>query len=566
METSLQRQTRLAKNLISHDSKKINNFLNRTICNFIYQPSLPAEKNVSSSECLYHLGSNRGEEKMEYRGILTRDLILDRLDYQKLSYYISKYWYNHEISMALKYIIMKLFVYAETGKHQQRNRFQAYFKIKKDYTTGIYGKVYSLQTFLNESVPLMLKTINSDFLGYHEAMALLAASNSLSALAPNYNKAFAHFKCKEHKTPNSNNPFICSLSGGDDLHLIIDKIPGITFKRFLENNSYDLDDLASIIFQIYFALKIGQAQFSFVHGDLHNANIMITSLEEYKYIAYSYKDMNKNAKDEVFYVKARYLAVMIDYGLSRFNYKDPETGGIVEFNKTEETKIKNGPMETEDFWKFLNWTVNSIYTKRKKLPEGLIVFFNFLYFPEELREEKHFYKYVNEHVPPQSLDSYTSTTINFMNNPLLLLNVANICFDLQERNLIFTYKERNDHRLMKETGLRILVPEEMDLELFVRDLFSRDPTHADQDHQLMNIYELYKHFTYKFDDEHKKVIISRQEEVEREINNKLTTFLGSRHLDYRTEILLEIIKIFREEGKVTQLMLDLEKNFPSKNS
>ena len=68
----------------------------------------------------------------------------------------------------------------------------------------------------------------------------------------------------------------------------------------------------SIFLQIFLALYIAFNRFGFVHNDLHDENIMITTFETEQWVEYPVRLINKT-----FCLKTKYFPMIIDYGLSQ---------------------------------------------------------------------------------------------------------------------------------------------------------------------------------------------------------------------------------------------------------
>ncbi len=91
-------------------------------------------------------------------------------------------------------------------------------------------------------------------------------------------------------------------------------IDGISLNEFMKNASEK--DLDCIILQVIYALAYVHKNYCFVHNDLHTKNIIIKELDKEYNIPYYDKD------DKLFYIKSKYLPVIIDFEGSCVKYKD----------------------------------------------------------------------------------------------------------------------------------------------------------------------------------------------------------------------------------------------------
>ncbi len=84
----------------------------------------------------------------------------------------------------------------------------------------------------------------------------------------------------------------------------------ISFYKFI-NTRHNEEDLSNIMLQIIISLIIAYKQYGFKHNDLHKANVLIQEKE---------CELTYNLSGKIITLKSRYVARIIDYGLSSITY------------------------------------------------------------------------------------------------------------------------------------------------------------------------------------------------------------------------------------------------------
>ena len=417
----------------------------------------------------------------------------------------------------------------QVTSYEQQNLIQAYFKFEKVIGSGSLGRVFSISTFDGLSIPLVIKTFNdNDELSVNtEAISVLTVGNGMADKCLNFIQSYGQFICGQYP-PNTNvKGYICSplekgWHGDNDLHVVATKIKGTDLKDFLRRiDLYNEEDVVSIILQVYISLKIARYHYGFVHGDLHTNNVMITSLDEYRYLKYKVSDLGNPGNTKVIYVKARFLAVLIDYGLSRFKYKSPVTQVEHYFDAKSDIDyliVTKADDEIEDIWKFLNWV-----SKETPMSNITMLFFN-LFFPEAYRTESARKDMVGEHAPPPQLSSYTGTSIKILSNPPLLFKIMDIIFSLKEKQLLLLEAREDDSGIEYKTGYKILAPLNNDIDSFLQDIFSNDVTESEEKLSSLSLHDLVKRFVYQRDERFFKHLLKRREEFEAELEVYLSSY------------------------------------------
>ena len=84
----------------------------------------------------------------------------------------------------------------------------------------------------------------------------------------------------------------------------------MSFHEFI-NTRHNKEDLSNIMLQIIISLIIAYKQYGFKHNDLHRANILIQERD---------CELTYNLSGKIITLKSRYVARIIDYGLSHITY------------------------------------------------------------------------------------------------------------------------------------------------------------------------------------------------------------------------------------------------------
>lgn len=109
--------------------------------------------------------------------------------------------------------------------------------------------------------------------------------------------------------------------------VIMEKIHGITFSKWIYSNKFNMKDFIFILVQLAFALEVAQRQCGFVHYDLTPWNVMIQELPtpvEFDYMIDS---------DNIYRINTKLIPVIIDYGKSHV-ICDNQHHGFINMYKT----------------------------------------------------------------------------------------------------------------------------------------------------------------------------------------------------------------------------------------
>ena len=179
------------------------------------------------------------------------------------------------------------------------------------------GSMYLIKTSKNRSEELLYEFVIGSIL------------NSLREEKGIFNFMYTYgdFTCGP---PLQRNNQIVSWCRGspETYYTVLENIPGTTLNRTIKNEEYDPLRCLSTILQTYSALKAAVAQFRFHHRDLHAGNIVLRSLDKEVFLPY-----------EDWYVRAKEIAVMIDFGMSILEVNE----GTIAYNtKTVTTRTSLG--------------------------------------------------------------------------------------------------------------------------------------------------------------------------------------------------------------------------------
>lgn len=99
----------------------------------------------------------------------------------------------------------------------------------------------------------------------------------------------------------------------------------LTLSEFALENATNADDIIDILIQTTCALQIAQEEKHFTHYDLHSGNVLIKKVQDIDsnlknnmvpVFGYKFNDLELGDNIPYFFVKAKYLAIIIDFGRS----------------------------------------------------------------------------------------------------------------------------------------------------------------------------------------------------------------------------------------------------------
>ena len=98
--------------------------------------------------------------------------------------------------------------------------------------------------------------------------------------------------------------------------VIMEKIHGITFTKWIESDKFNMKDFIFILVQLAFALEVAQRRCGFVHYDLTPWNVMIQELPTP--VVFDYVIDSEN----IYRINTKLIPVIIDYGKSHVIYEN----------------------------------------------------------------------------------------------------------------------------------------------------------------------------------------------------------------------------------------------------
>ena len=190
----------------------------------------------------------------------------------------------------------------------------------------------------------------------HEVVVGLLATNPLRALNPNFAYVFANFSCsapftdRERRVVSWCEPRDPIVDVSYVLYEnVIDSIPLKEYVATCTAQQY-----LSILLQLVFALQQAYEAASFTHYDLNADNVLVRKLNRDEF-AVAYGDR---------YVYATRLAVIIDYGLSFFEYRDEGRHvPLGSFDSTPYGIAYDRPYPLHDLYKLLGFSLFHMKSK-----------------------------------------------------------------------------------------------------------------------------------------------------------------------------------------------------------
>lgn len=231
---------------------------------------------------------------------------------------------------------------------------------------GVNG--YALfSDFKNVSDMFVVKTIK-DIKFYQEiVMEYFIGTyglNKLRNLTPNFSYVFGIFECNLFEEKNIDSSKInmkefCNKDINKVYYVLYEKIKGISLRDYISsiNSDTQYKYLLSYILQILLSLEIAQREIGFVHYDLHTENILLKKLDKVETITYKI-----NGKK--YFVETDAIATIIDYGMSRIEYKNVCYGipsSSLKFLGIDITKFRRG----YDMYKIFFFVLYELFMSNK---------------------------------------------------------------------------------------------------------------------------------------------------------------------------------------------------------
>jgi hypothetical protein len=134
--------------------------------------------------------------------------------------------------------------------------------------------------------------------------------NKVRRLIPNFIFTYGYFKCGAPEVNDGRYESLCSTETKAGGYVVIEKVQNSkSVDAFMKTCT--VEDIRTLLLQIALSLAMAEEMIGFTHGDLHLANVMIKMLKRPMNIAYTVSGKKYN-------IVSNFVAVIIDYGLSRF--------------------------------------------------------------------------------------------------------------------------------------------------------------------------------------------------------------------------------------------------------
>jgi serine/threonine protein kinase len=200
------------------------------------------------------------------------------------------------------------------------SKLRYWFRNFRKVSSGSYGSVYSASLRGSKEKLFVFKFTKSEYddplieksFTVHEYFVSHYFINGLRKKCPNFSMTFGLLECSSPDlvfgTPFE--PITCIVY--ENIH------PSKTLYNVLRKG-ISLRDFLCILIQICLSLYLACSEFGFTHNDLHLGNVLIKEYKQTLYIPYYYKGRK-------IYVSGKYLAVIIDYGMSRIEMEKNNFG------------------------------------------------------------------------------------------------------------------------------------------------------------------------------------------------------------------------------------------------
>lgn len=176
--------------------------------------------------------------------------------------------------------------------------------------------------------------------------------NRVRRLIPNFIFTYGYFKCGVPEVSDGRYESICSTEKQKGGYIVIEKVRnGKNMDDFL--NSSTVEDIRILLLQIALSLAMAEEMIGFTHGDLHLGNVMIKMLEQPMSITYT-------VRGKKYVIVSSFVAVIIDYGLSRFESSVGRISGEAVNNSESYYPLPSAVNDFLRFFVYVSFTASSI--------------------------------------------------------------------------------------------------------------------------------------------------------------------------------------------------------------
>lgn len=188
--------------------------------------------------------------------------------------------------------------------------------LQKAFTLGSggYSTTYLVKTAFKQRPDLVAKYLR-DSDNIEEVIIGLYGVNQLRDHIPNFSKVYGFINCNQPIVSSSHDAIVCPKEGSNK-YIFYEYISGTPLSQcgYLSE-----DEELEIYWQLVASIAFANEQTGFVHFDMKSDNIMIRQFLDPVKITY-------RLKDREIIITSRYVAVLIDYGLSRIEINGENFG------------------------------------------------------------------------------------------------------------------------------------------------------------------------------------------------------------------------------------------------
>lgn len=223
-------------------------------------------------------------------------------------------------------------------------------------TEGDFGPLFVIKKLSDEDNRRSIISL------YHEAFVGLAAINQIRKETPGFIQTYGSIECGRAPKGQKLDERTWCTEGKKTTYLAIEPVSDVvTLQDFVSDRRITGEILGRILIQVESALNIAHKKFKFTHYDLHDSNVLIQKLPEEIYVPIYYRD-------RVFYLKTKYLARIIDYGMSFVEIDGKKFGlrGREEFFKYSHS------YPIRDTFGLINCIYDTLSEKKEYLEESIL--------------------------------------------------------------------------------------------------------------------------------------------------------------------------------------------------